>query len=127
MFLAIPNRRAIAACDNFSDLYSRRISAQSSNVITPQAVLGVLSFHPLTTAQLSRVVDTFLLLTFTRWFPVGLTVAVMVLYQLERGQSVAQVLTVTAIGGTVVLVLELPTSSFSDGFGRRPFTSLPPS
>lgn len=62
----------------------------------------------------------FLLLTFTRWFPVGLTVAVMVLYQLERGQSVAQVLTVTAIGGTVVLVLELPTSSFSDGFGRRP-------
>lgn len=62
----------------------------------------------------------FLLLTFTRWFPVGLTVAVMVLYQLDRGLSVSQALTVSAIGGLVVLLLELPTSSFSDGFGRRP-------
>lgn len=62
----------------------------------------------------------FLLLTFTRWFPVGLTVAILVLYQLDRGLSVPQALTVSAIGGAVVLVLELPTSSFSDGFGRRP-------
>lgn len=30
----------------------------------------------------------FLLLTFTRWFPVGLTVAVLVLYQLDRGLSI---------------------------------------
>jgi len=57
VFLEIPNRRAIAACDNFSDRCSRRISAQSSNVITPQAVLGVLKLHPLITAQFSRVVD----------------------------------------------------------------------
>lgn len=62
----------------------------------------------------------FLLLTFTRWFPVGLTVAIMVLYQLDRGLSIPQALTVSAIGGLVVLLLELPTSSFSDGFGRRP-------
>lgn len=61
----------------------------------------------------------FLLLTFTRWFPVGLTVATLVLYQLDRGLSVSQALTVSAIGGGVVLILELPTSSFSDGFGRR--------
>lgn len=64
----------------------------------------------------------FLLLTFTRWFPVGLTVAIMVLYQLyqlDRGLSIPQALTVSAIGGLVVLLLELPTSSFS-GFGRRP-------
>lgn len=62
----------------------------------------------------------FLLLTFTRWFPVGLTVAILVLYQLDRGLSVPQALTASAIGGAVVLLLELPTSSFSDGFGRRP-------
>lgn len=59
VFLAMPNRRAIAACESFSALCSRRISAQSSNVIAPQAVLGMLRLHPSTTAQFSRVVDTF--------------------------------------------------------------------
>lgn len=62
----------------------------------------------------------YLLLTATRWFPVGLTIAVMVLYQLDRGLSVAQALTVSAIAGFVVLLLELPTSGFADSFGRRP-------
>lgn len=62
----------------------------------------------------------FLLLTFTRWFPVGLTVATLLLYQLERGLSIPQALTASALGGAVVLLLELPTGGFSDGFGRRP-------
>ncbi len=44
----------------------------------------------------------------------------MVLFQLDRGQSIAQALTVSALSGLVVFVLELPTSSFADGFGRRP-------
>ncbi len=61
----------------------------------------------------------FLVLTFTRWFPVGLVVGIMVLYQLDRGQSIPQALTVSALGGLVALLLELPTSSFSDGFGHR--------
>ncbi|TYL55516.1 MFS transporter [Nocardioides sp. BGMRC 2183] len=62
----------------------------------------------------------FLLLSFTRWFPVGLTVAVLVLYQLDRGLSVPQALTASAISGVVVMLLELPTAGFADGFGRRP-------
>lgn len=62
----------------------------------------------------------FLTLTFTRWFPVGLTVAVLMLFQLERGQSIAETLTVSAVSGSVTLLLELPSSGFADGFGRRP-------
>lgn len=72
---------------------------------------------PLDLAAARRV---FLLLTFTRWFPVGLTVATLVLFQLERGLNVTQVFTVSAIAGGVILLLELPTGGFSDGFGRRP-------
>ena len=72
---------------------------------------------PLSPAAARRA---FLLLTFTRWFPVGLTVAVLVLYQLERGLSIPQALTTSAIGGAVVLLLELPTGGFSDALGRRP-------
>lgn len=58
VFLAIPNSRNSGLREPL-DLYSRRISAQFSNVITPQGVLGVLNFHPSTTAQLSRVVDSY--------------------------------------------------------------------
>src|SRR3954453_11605214 len=39
VFLEIPSRLAIAACDSRSDTCSRRISAQSSTLITPQAVV----------------------------------------------------------------------------------------
>jgi len=62
----------------------------------------------------------FLVLSFTRWFPVGLVVGILLLFQLDRGQSVAQALTVSAMGGLVVFLLELPTSGFADAFGRRP-------
>ncbi len=63
---------------------------------------------------------TFLLLTATRWFPVGMVVALLGLWKLERGLSVAQVLTAGAISGLMILLLELPTSGFADTFGRRP-------
>lgn len=72
---------------------------------------------PPLSADIARRV--FLTLTFTRWFPVGLVVGILILYQLDRGQSITQALTVSALSGAVVFLLELPTSSFADGFGRR--------
>ncbi|MCU1537089.1 MAG: transporter [Humibacillus sp.] len=62
----------------------------------------------------------FLALTFTRWFPVGLVVGILTLWQLERGLTIAQALTVSSAGGITVFLLELPTSGFADVFGRRP-------
>lgn len=62
----------------------------------------------------------FLALGFTRWFPVGLVVGVTTLLPIERGLSVAETLTVAAVSGVVIFVLELPTSGFADAFGRRP-------
>jgi predicted MFS family arabinose efflux permease len=61
-----------------------------------------------------------LILTFTRWFPVGLVVGLFTLWQLERGLSVAQAVTASSITGLVVFLLELPTSGFADAFGRKP-------
>lgn len=62
----------------------------------------------------------FLVLTATRWFPVGLVVAVMTLWVLERGLTISQALTAFALQGIVVFLLELPTSGFADAFGRKP-------
>ena len=62
----------------------------------------------------------FLLLTLTRWFPVGLVVGLMPLLALERGLSVSQTLLAMSVAGFVVFALELPTSGFADAFGRRP-------
>lgn len=62
---------------------------------------------------------TLLLLTATRWLPVGLTVAIVLLRPLEQGLGVTQVLTLSAVGGAVTVLLELPTSGFADAFGRR--------
>jgi MFS family permease len=62
----------------------------------------------------------FLILTFTRWFPVGLVVGLLTLWQLERGLTVAQAMTVTSAAGLTIFALELPTSGFADVFGRRP-------
>ena len=72
---------------------------------------------PLSSTAAQRV---FLTLSFTRWFPVGLVVGILLLFQLDRGLSVTQALTASAVSGLVVFLLELPTSSFADGFGRRP-------
>ncbi len=76
----------------------------------------------MTTAHLSPTAArrVFLTLSFTRWFPVGLVVGIMTLLPLERGLTVAQTLTASALAGWVVFALELPTSGFADAFGRRP-------
>jgi MFS family permease len=62
----------------------------------------------------------FLTLTFTRWFPVGLVVGLLTLWQLERGLTVAQAMTISSAAGLTIFALELPTSGFADAFGRRP-------
>jgi MFS family permease len=72
---------------------------------------------PLTPTRARRV---FLLLTLTRWFPVGLIVTVTTLLPLERGLSVTEALTALSVTGFTVFVLELPTSGLADALGRRP-------
>jgi MFS family permease len=62
----------------------------------------------------------FLTLTATRWLPVGMVIGLFPLLALERGLTVSEVMTYTAAQGIAVLLLELPTSGFSDAFGRRP-------
>jgi MFS family permease len=62
----------------------------------------------------------FLLLSATRWFPVGLVVAVTTLLPVERGLTVTQTLTLASITGIVVFALELPTGGTADAFGRKP-------
>ncbi|GAB3068453.1 hypothetical protein GCM10027080_06460 [Pedococcus soli] len=71
----------------------------------------------MTALQARRVL---LLLTFTRWFPVGLTIGVTTLLVLERGMSLAQLGVIFSMQGFVVLGLELPTGGFADALGRRP-------
>jgi len=63
---------------------------------------------------------TLLVLTFTRWFPVGLTIGVTTLLALERGMSLTQLGVIFATQGFVVLGLELPTGGLADAIGRRP-------
>lgn len=70
------------------------------------------------TPERARLV--FLLLTVTRWAPVGLVAGVFTLLALERGLSVAEIGGYVAFQGAAVVLLELPTSGFADSFGRRP-------
>lgn len=67
-----------------------------------------------------RARQVFLLLTLTRWFPVGLVVSVTTLLPIERGLSVPQALTAMSVAGFVVFALELPTAGLADSLGRRP-------
>lgn len=62
----------------------------------------------------------FVLLTATRWFPVGVVFGLTVLLPLERGLSVAEVGVLLSLQGFVVLGLELPTGGLADAIGRRP-------
>lgn len=61
-----------------------------------------------------------LLLSATRWLPVGLTLGVIVLLPLQRGITVAQLGVILSAQGFVVLALELPTGGLADALGRRP-------
>lgn len=62
----------------------------------------------------------FLILTTTRWLPLGFVVGILVLWLLERGLSLPETMTSMAVIGVVVLALELPTAGFADALGRRP-------
>ncbi|WP_370890268.1 MFS transporter [Janibacter sp. GXQ6167] len=62
----------------------------------------------------------FYLLQVTRWFPSGLVAGIFVLWALQVGLSLGQALTTIAAIGVTVALLELPTSGFTDVFGRRP-------
>ncbi len=73
--------------------------------------------RPLTARRVRRIL---LLLTCTRWFPVGLTVGVVTLIPLERGMDLTQIGVIFAMQGFIVLGLELPTGGFADAVGRRP-------
>ncbi|HMM97014.1 MFS transporter [Phycicoccus sp.] len=72
---------------------------------------------PLSAVAARRVL---LVLSFTRWFPVGLVIGVTTLLALERGMSLAQLGVILSMQGFVVLALELPTGGFADALGRRP-------
>lgn len=71
-------------------------------------------------APLTAARRVFLVLTFTRWFPVGLVVSLLILWMLERGLSVSTALLAFSCQGLLVFALELPTSGFTDALGRRP-------
>ncbi|HEX6918563.1 MAG TPA: MFS transporter [Phycicoccus sp.] len=73
--------------------------------------------HPVTARRARQVL---LLLSFTRWFPVGLVIGATTLLPLERGMSLAQIGVIFAMQGFVALGLELPTGGFADALGRRP-------
>ncbi|MEF2977630.1 MFS transporter [Subtercola sp. YIM 133946] len=72
---------------------------------------------PLTSGQAEH---RLVLLTATRWLPVGLVFGLTVLLPLERGLTLAQVGALLSIQGFVVLGLELPTGGLADALGRRP-------
>ncbi len=62
----------------------------------------------------------FLLLTATRWLPVGLTFGMTVLLPAERGIPLGELGLILAAQGIVTLLLEVPTGSVADTWGRRP-------
>ncbi|HZA04475.1 MAG TPA: MFS transporter [Propionibacteriaceae bacterium] len=72
---------------------------------------------PISAAAAQR---TLLLLSATRWFPVGLIIGLVTLLMLERGLTLTQVGIAIAAQGIVLLALELPTGGLADALGRRP-------
>ncbi|WP_336630624.1 MULTISPECIES: MFS transporter [unclassified Microbacterium] len=72
---------------------------------------------PLTSREAGR---RFVLLSATRWFPVGLVFGLTVLLPLERGLTLPEVGVLLSLQGFVVLALELPTGGLADTRGRRP-------
>ncbi|NHC12695.1 MFS transporter [Motilibacter deserti] len=66
----------------------------------------------------------FLTVTALRWLPTGLLIPTVVLLQLDRGLTLAQIGLVSATQGVVVVLLELPTGGLADAWGRRPVLAL---
>lgn len=61
-----------------------------------------------------------LLLTLTRWLPVGFIVGLLILWKLDRGLTLSQAMTAAAVTGVIVFAFELPTAGIADSLGRRP-------
>ena len=61
-----------------------------------------------------------LLLTMTRWLPIGFIVGLLMLWKLDRGLSLSQAMAAGAVTGLVVFATELPTAGIADSLGRRP-------
>jgi len=76
--------------------------------------------HPTRAVTADAARRTLLLLTVTRWFPVGLSIPVTTLLALGRGMSLTQLGVILSMQGFVVLGLELPTGGLADALGRRP-------
>ena len=72
------------------------------------------------TLTVRSATNRLVVLTALHWFPVGLTVPVMVLLALDRGLSLAQVGLLFSVYGVLIAVLELPTGGLADVIGRRP-------
>jgi MFS family permease len=62
----------------------------------------------------------FLVLSTTRWLPVGFIVGIFTLVARERGLTIQQITLYMTAQGIMVFLLELPTSGFADALGRRP-------
>lgn len=61
-----------------------------------------------------------LILSATRWLPVGLVFGLTTLLPLQRGLTLSEVGVILSVQGLVVLALELPTGGLADAVGRRP-------
>ena len=74
----------------------------------------------MTTLSAAAAKRIFLVLTTTRWLPVGFVVGIFTLVARERGLSVEQITLYMTAQGIMVFLLELPTSGFADVLGRKP-------
>jgi predicted MFS family arabinose efflux permease len=73
-----------------------------------------------TTLSPTAAKRVFLVLSTTRWLPVGFVVGIFTLVARERGLTIEQITLYMTAQGIMVLLLELPTSGFADALGRRP-------
>lgn len=71
-----------------------------------------------------RVRRRFLLLSATRWLPVGLLIPVLTVLLQERGLSLATIGLLSGLSSAMVVLLELPTGGLADTIGRRPVLLL---
>ena len=67
-----------------------------------------------------RIRRRFLILSASRWFPVGLMIPVLTVLLQERGLSLATIGLLSGLSSAVVVLLELPTGGLADTIGRRP-------
>jgi MFS family permease len=77
--------------------------------------------RPITAAAAQR---RLLILSATRWLPVGLIIGLTTLLMVEREMSLSEIGLIFATQGFVVLALELPTGGLADALGRRPVLIL---